>query len=114
MASVPIPESVPGILEQLKARDGHVAALIARGDFGAVWVPAFAAKELALAIEPHLAHLNAARRDVAAPALERIVRLAWLLDAHGDTGNRQQLLAAHASFSAAIADVLSTFADMNH
>ena len=36
-----------GILEQLQLRDKQVGELIARGDFGAVWVPAFQAKDLA-------------------------------------------------------------------
>ena len=38
-------------------RDGHVRTLIEQGNFTAVWVPAFHAKDLAIALEPHLAHL---------------------------------------------------------
>jgi hypothetical protein len=114
LVPVPIPDTVPGILEQLRTRNEQVGALIARGDFGAVWVPAFAAKDLAIALEPHLAHLDAAKQVLGAPALQRVVRLAWVLDAHGDTGNRQQLLSAHDEFSAAVRDVASAFAEMTH
>ena len=114
LAPLPIPGTVSGILEQLRTRNDQIGSLIARGDFAAVWVPAFAACDLALALEPHLAHLDAARRNVGAPALQRVVRLAWLLDAHGDTGNRQQLVAVHATFSSAVADVIATFAEMKH
>ena len=39
------------------ARQKQVGELIARGDFAAVWVPAFQAKDIAIALEPHLAHL---------------------------------------------------------
>ncbi|HET9358607.1 MAG TPA: heavy metal-binding domain-containing protein [Vicinamibacterales bacterium] len=104
-----IPESMTEILEQLKARDGQVRDLIARGDFGAVWVPAFQARDLAIALEPHLAHLAARKREVGEPAISRVVRGAWLLDASGDVGNRQQVEAAYAAFQSAVAEVVASF-----
>ena len=55
----PIPRSMAEILEELRGKDAEVRELIARGDFAAVWVPAFRAKDLAIALEPHLAHLAA-------------------------------------------------------
>jgi hypothetical protein len=97
------------ILAQLRAKDGDVQALVARGDFAAVWVPAFRAKDLAIALEPHLAHLSAVKRDTGEPALAQVVRAAWLLDAAGDVGNRRQVEAAYSSFSAAIADLIAAF-----
>jgi hypothetical protein len=112
LVPLPIPDRVPDILAQMRTRTEQIGTLIARGDFAAVWVPAFAAKDLALALEPHVARLDPARRDAASEALQRVVRLAWLLDAHGDTGNRQQLLAAHASFSTAVADAVRAFASL--
>ena len=114
LAPVPIPDTVAGILEEIRSRNEQIGVLIERGDFAAVWVPAFAARDLALALEPHLPHLDAARRASGGPALQRLVRLAWLLDAHGDTGNRQQLVAAHTAFSATVDEVIATFADMKH
>ena len=104
-----VPASMAEILGELKSKDAEVRDLIARGDFGAVWVPAFRAKDLAIALEPHLAHLAAAQRDAGEPALARVVRGAWLLDAAGDVGNRHQLEGAYSTFTAGVTDVLAAF-----
>jgi hypothetical protein len=108
-ASPVIPGSMAEILEQLKARHEEVRALVERGAFAAVWVPAFQAKDLGLALEPHLAHLAAVKRDAGEPAIGRLVRGAWLLDASGDVGNRQQVEAAYAAFSSAVVDLIAAF-----
>jgi hypothetical protein len=100
---------MPDIVEQLQLRERYIRELIQVGNFGAVWVPAFHAKDLAVALEPHLAHLPPAPRELAEPALQRVVRIAWLLDAFGDVGNRQQLESGHAEFAAAVADVVKAF-----
>jgi hypothetical protein len=97
------------ILSELRGKDAEVRELIARGDFAAVWVPAFRAKDLAIALEPHLAHLAAPKRDAGEPALSRVVRGAWLLDAAGDVGNRQQVEAAYSTFTAGVNDVMAAF-----
>jgi hypothetical protein len=97
------------ILGELKGKDVEVRELIGRGDFGAVWVPAFRAKDLAIALEPHLAHLATDKRDAGEPGLARVVRGAWLLDAAGDVGNRQQVEAAYTTFGAGVAEVLAAF-----
>jgi hypothetical protein len=104
-----VPTSMAEILSELKGKDAEVRDLIGRGDFGAVWVPAFRAKDLAIALEPHLAHLAAVKRDAGEPALARVVRGAWLLDAAGDVGNRQQVEAAYSTFAAGVTDVLTAF-----
>lgn len=101
--------SMPEILSQLEASRREVGSLVQRGDFGAVWVPAFRAKDLAVALEPHLGHLPADRRETAEPALAALVRGAWLLDAAGDLGNRQQVETAWTSFDAAVTAVLTAF-----
>jgi hypothetical protein len=111
MAPLQIPETIPAIVEQLQLRERYIRDFIQRGNFGAVWVPAFHAKDLAVALEPHLAHLSPTARGFAEPALQRVVRLAWLLDAFGDVGNRQQLESGHAEFAAAVADVVKAFAE---
>ena len=97
------------LLAQLRLRRRHVGELIDAGNLAAVWVPAFQAKELAVALAPHVLHLDVARREAAADALARIVRFAWLLDAVGDVGNRQQLQDAHAVFARAVDDVGAAF-----
>ncbi len=107
--STEVPSSMTEILSELKGKDTEVRALIGRGDFGAVWVPAFRAKDLAIALEPHLAHLASEKRDAGEPALARVVRGAWLLDAAGDVGNRLQIEAAYSTFTAGVADVLAAF-----
>lgn len=104
-----LPDSMAAIVDLMDVRNREVAALIARGDFAAVWVPAFQAKDLAIALEPHLTRLTEARRERGEPALGRVVQAAWLLDASGDVGNRQQVESAYAAFTAAIADVIATF-----
>jgi hypothetical protein len=107
----PLPTSMSGMLEQLEAREKQVGELIVRGDFAAVWVPAFQAKDLAIALEPHVAHLAADRRDAGEPALARVVRTAWLLDAAGDVGNRTQIEAVYTAFKTAVTDVLTAFGE---
>jgi len=109
--SAPIPDTIAGILEQLTLRDTEVRDLIRQGNFAAVWVPAFQAKDLAIALEPHLAHLSPQARAGAEPAVQRVVRMAWLLDAHGDTGNRLQLESAYAAFGAAVSDTVRAFSE---
>jgi hypothetical protein len=109
LTPLPIPSSMSGMVEQLRARQKQVGDLVARGDFGAVWVPAFQAKDVAIALEPHLAHLDPAKREIAEPAITAVVRAAWLLDAAGDVGNRQQIESAFAAFSTAVADLAGAF-----
>jgi hypothetical protein len=111
LVPAPIPTSMSGMLEQLEVREKQVGELIAKGDFAAVWVPAFQAKDIAIALEPHVAHLSADKRDAGEPALSRVVRTAWLLDAAGDVGNRAQIEAVYAAFKAAVADALTTFGE---
>ncbi|HKI02654.1 MAG TPA: heavy metal-binding domain-containing protein [Thermoanaerobaculia bacterium] len=108
---ITIPEStIPEIIEQLRTRDEQIRDLIRAGNFSAVWVPAFQAKDLAIALEPRAGHLAPRARESAEPAIQRVVRFAWLLDAFGDAGNRQQLETAYAAFAAALAEVVTAFA----
>jgi len=107
--ATPIPDTIPEIVTLIKARDTEIRELVKQGNFAAVWVPAFQAKDLAVALEPHIGHLQPAARDAAEPALQRLVRYAWLLDSFGDLGNRQQVEDAYAAFARAVADVSSAF-----
>ena len=112
LTTPPIPTSMSGMLEHLGAREKEVGELVSRGDFAAVWVPAFQAKDTAIALEPHLGHLSPQRREAGEPALARVVRTAWLLDAAGDVGNRTQIEAVYAAFKTAVADVLTAFGEV--
>jgi hypothetical protein len=104
-----MPETIGGILQQLKGYHQQIGEIVQRGDFGAIWVPAFQAKDLAVALESRVGELPGARRETAEPALKRLVQMAWLLDAFGDVGNRQQILEAYAAFGLAVTDVLLAF-----
>jgi hypothetical protein len=106
---VAIPETVEEILAQIETRKQEIGELVDRGSFGAVWVPAFQAKDLSVALEAKLDALAPDKRDIAAPAIMRLVRSAWLLDAVGDIGNRQQVVDAYSAFAAAVGDVTSAF-----
>jgi len=107
--ATPIPDTIPEIVALIKTRDGEIRDLIRQGNFAAIWVPAFQAKDLAVALEPHIGHLQPAARDAAEPALQRLVRYAWLLDSFGDLGNRQQVEEAYAAFARAAGDVSRAF-----
>jgi hypothetical protein len=108
---VAIPGTIPEIVALLNTRRQQIRELIDKGDFAAVWVPALQAKDLAIALEARLPALAPALRASGEPGLDRLVRTAWLLDAVGDVGNRQQISDAYATFSAAVADVTAAFSN---
>jgi hypothetical protein len=110
LIQLPIPASLTGILAQLRTRTTQVKTLIDQGNLAAVFVPAFQARDLALALEDRLQELPPVNRDIAAPAIARLVRTAWLLDSYGDLGNREQLAQAYPEFSAAAAEIARAFA----
>jgi hypothetical protein len=107
---VPIPETVPEIAAQLRTRTEQIRSLIDKGSFGSVYVPAFQAKDLALALEAKKDSLPPAKQKVAIPAIAQLVRSAYLLDAFGDLGNKQQISDAFDLFAAAAKDIDSSFA----
>lgn len=109
LVPLPIPETVTEMLAQLKSRTNQVGALIDRGTFAAIYVPAFQAKDLALALDAHKGELTPERRAIAEPAIAKLVRSAYLLDAFGDIGNKQQIADAYAKFVAAAKDIHSAF-----
>jgi hypothetical protein len=109
LAPLPVAETMADMVAQLRTRLAQVTLLVERRDYTSVWVPAFGAKDLAVALEPHAAHLPAASQRSAEGALREIVRTAWQLDAVGDAGNRLAIEAAHAEFAAAVSTALRAF-----
>jgi hypothetical protein len=109
LVTLPIPATVPEILAQLRARTDQIRAFIDRGSFASIYVPAFQAKDLALALDEHKSQLPAEKRKIAEPAISRLVRSAYLLDAFGDIGNKQQISEAYAKFVEAAKDIQSAF-----
>src|SRR6185503_7710468 len=65
----PLPGTMAELLADLGKRRDDVRGLVRKGDFGAIWVPAFQAKDLAVALEPHVGHLTPQARSQAEPAL---------------------------------------------
>jgi len=109
LVTLPIPETVPEMLVQLKARTEQIRSFIDKGSFAAIYVPAFQAKDLALALHDHVNALPADRRKVVEPAITKLVRSAWLLDAFGDIGNKQQISEAYDRFVEAANDIHTAF-----
>jgi len=109
LVPLPIPETVPEMLTQLRTRTDQIRAFIDRGSFASIYVPAFQAKDLALALDEHKHELPAERRKVAQPAITKLVRSAYLLDAFGDIGNKQQIAEAYSKFVEAANDIQSAF-----
>jgi hypothetical protein len=107
--AAPPPGTMGEMLTELRKRRVEIDALIQKGDFGAVWVPAFQAKDLAVALEPHVGHLGPRERVHAEPALADVVRTAWLLDQVGDTGNAGEVARAFTAFDAAVTRLLAAF-----
>jgi hypothetical protein len=109
LVPLPIPDTVPEILAQLATRTDQIRVFIDKGTFAAIYVPAFQAKDLALALDQHKQELTPERRRLAEPAIARLVRSAYLLDAFGDIGNKQQISEAYAKFVEAAKDIHAAF-----
>jgi hypothetical protein len=105
----PPPGTMAELLAELGKRRDEVRELVQKGDFGAIWVPAFQAKDVAVALEPHINHLAFQARTHAEPALGDVVRTAWQLDAVGDTGNAEEVAKALAAFTQAVSRLLNAF-----
>ena len=109
LVPLPIPDTVPEMLAQLRARTDQIRSIIDKGAFASIYVPAFQAKDLALALDARKDTLPAEKRRIAEPAITKLVRSAWLLDAFGDIGNKQQITEAYAKFVEAAKDIQAAF-----
>jgi hypothetical protein len=100
-----VPDDATEILRLLDDRVTVIGDLVRKGAFSEVWVPAFHAKDLALALDVRTRSLPQAVRPRATIAVEQVVRAAWAIDAAGDTGNRGDVEDAYAALVRAAADV---------
>lgn len=105
----PIPDAVPEILAQLGTRTDQIRALIDNGSFASVYVPAFQAKDLALALDTHVKALPSDRQVMMSAEIANLVRAAYMLDAFGDIGNRGQITQAFIRFAAAAKNIDAGF-----
>lgn len=109
LVPVAIPETVPEMLAQLRTRNEQIKMFIERGAFASVYVPAFQAKDVALALDAHKHELPPDRQRIVSPAVNKLIRSAYLLDAFGDLGNKQQIADAYTRFAAAVQEIESAF-----
>jgi hypothetical protein len=107
--SLPIPASIEEMVAELSMANRQIQDLINRGAFTDIWVSAFRAKDLALAMDARSAQLPTYKRRILEPAIKRLLRAAWLLDAVGDIGNRDQITGAYADFGAAVSEIEALF-----
>jgi hypothetical protein len=105
-----VPDDERKVKELLAERVSIIEGLVKKGAFGEVWVPAFQAKDLAIALDLRMQELPAGRRPVAHGAVERLVRAAWALDAAGDLGNRSDVEDGFNALAAAERDIQKAFA----
>ena len=106
---LPIPETVPEMLAQLRTRIDQIRGLIDNSAFASIYVPAFQVKDLALALDAHLKDLPAGRRAGTSADIANLVRVSYMLDAFGDIGNRQQITEAFSRFAAAAKGIDAAF-----
>ena len=107
--SLSIPNLPGRIAAEIAARNAYVEGLIRDGAFTEVWIPALEAKDLALALTPHIGQLAVDRQLQVHLAVKELVRSAWLLDWYGDLGNRQRVESAYAIFGRAAIDIASAY-----
>jgi hypothetical protein len=107
---LPIPDTVPEMLAQLRTRTEQIRGLIDNGSFASVYVPAFQAKDLALALDTRVKALPPDRQAITSAEIANLVRAAYMLDAFGDIGNRQQITQAFIRFAAAARNIDAGFA----
>jgi hypothetical protein len=105
--SVPIPDTLDGILALLSEQNNKIKGLIETGTFNQIWIPAFQAKDLGLAMGGHSGQLPAYKRNALEPAVKRLLHWSWMLDALGDLGNREEISKAYTYFSAAVLEIES-------
>lgn len=79
------------LLAQLVEHRRAVDAAVSSGSYGAVYIPALAAKDAALQLEAIGTGLQAAQKTRISAAVKQVVVAAWLLDRYGDLGDRQKI-----------------------
>jgi hypothetical protein len=106
---VEIPSKAEDVLSMLVQRKAALKDAIARGALADLWLPALQAKDLALALEIFAGEWPQANRDQVSQAVNRLVRTAWLLDAYGDMGDREQIAKVYEAFAGAAAEIEAAF-----
>lgn len=106
---VEVPDKPDEVMAQLRIRNQQIQAIIERGAFSDLYIPALQAKDLALALDVHARTLPPDHRARVADVIKRIVLGAWRLDAFGDQGDARQIREVYVAFSSAVAELDRTF-----
>jgi predicted RNA-binding Zn-ribbon protein involved in translation (DUF1610 family) len=93
-----VPENAEELYREILRRNERVQELIRRGAWADLYIPALEAKDLVLAL------IEKEGDRVGRPA-KKLVRAAWLLDTHGDRGNRLEVEAAYRLFEEAVLEL---------
>jgi hypothetical protein len=97
------PESPEELRREILRRNDRIQDLIGRGAWPDLYIPALEAKDLVMA-------LREKEGESVERAARKLVRAAWLLDTHGDRGNRLEVEAAYRLFEEAIAELTDAHA----
>jgi hypothetical protein len=110
LLNVVIPGTLGEILTEIGVRDRQIRGLVEAGRFVDIWLPAFEAKDLALALNNYGAGMPTYKRRALDPAIKQLLHAAWMLDSFG---HRDQVAAAYAQFSSAVAALDTLLQDGN-
>jgi predicted RNA-binding Zn-ribbon protein involved in translation (DUF1610 family) len=99
-----IPESAEDVYREILRRNERIQELLRRGAWPDLYIPALEAKDLVLALSEKTGE------KVERPA-KKLVRAAWLLDTHGDRGNRLEVEAAYRLFEEAVSELSAAHAN---
>jgi len=99
---VAIPKSLEETAAEVLERDRRLRALIERGAWNEVYLPAMEAKDLGLSLVERAIDLDPAKHDALERAVRGLVRSAWLLDLAGDRGDGAKVREEYARFAESI------------
>jgi hypothetical protein len=99
-------EEAKAKLAQLHVHTGEVNKLLETGGFLEMYVPALAAKDIALELEEYTNDVvPGQQRQTATNAIQKLVAAAWLLDMYGDQGDKPKLEQAYTVFASAVKQI---------
>jgi hypothetical protein len=107
--AIDIPDKTSEIIALLNQKNRNIRSLIDKGAFGEIYVDAFQAKDLALALDLRVSEVPLLQRSTVKAAIEELVRSAWQLDSYGDLGDRKLIDGAFASFTKAVQQIVLPF-----
>ena len=105
----PAPETTAELIAAIQSGRRRVQTLLAQGALAELYLPAFAAKDAALALGARADALPADHRASADAALKRLVLAAWQIDRYGDLGDRPRLDEACRIFSDAVVALINAY-----